>query len=134
MKRLGIDNNQFIFISKHTTAWNYHDIITCSMYIKHTCITILSWFVFDRRSTYKNENKTYVILDFFFITVFYYWSYSVPINDAMWDSGFISAGGFSETIFGEGVLNYASKINCCTFNFNSAFDFWSLIFFNSFAM
>lgn len=68
MKRLGIDNNQFIFISKHTTAWNYHDIITCSMYIKPTCTTILSWFVFDRRSTYKNENKTYVILDFFFIT------------------------------------------------------------------
>lgn len=70
MKRLGIDNNQFIFISKHTTAWNYHDIITCSMYIKHTCITILSWFVFDRHSTYKNENKTYVILDFFLLLYF----------------------------------------------------------------
>lgn len=104
------------------------------MYIKPTCITILSWFVFDRHSTYKNENKTYVILDFFIITVFYYWSYSVPINDVMWDSGFISAGGFSETRFGEGVLNYASKINCCTFNFNSAFDFWSLIFSNSSSM
>lgn len=52
----------------------------------------------------------------------------------MWDSGFIFVGGFSEMRFGEGVLNYVLKINCCIFNFNSVFDFWFLIFFNFFVM
>jgi hypothetical protein len=53
----------------------------------------------------------------------------------MLDSTFRAfVGGLSETRFGEGVLNCASKINCCTFNFSSAFDFLSLIFFNSLAM
>lgn len=41
------------------------EIVMTSLHVHVACITILSRFVFDRHTTYKNENKTYVILDCF---------------------------------------------------------------------